>query len=116
MRLSLFTVSLVALATPFAAGAQQRTAYQQIAAGDFSKAEQTLIAERRIFPQRPELMLNLAAVYQQTGRADQARALYDMVLAEPEVMMDVSADRTAGSHAVARNGLRRLPGVQMSSR
>ena len=44
MRLSLFTVSLVALATPFAAGAQQRTAYQQIAAGDFSKAEQTLIA------------------------------------------------------------------------
>jgi len=116
MRLSLFTVSLVALAMPFAAGAQQRTAYQHIAAGDFSTAEQTLIAERRIFPQRPELMLNLAAVYQQTGRAEQARALYDQVLSQPDVVMDVSAERTAGSHAIARNGLRRLPGVQMSSR
>ena len=116
MRLSLLTLSVVALATPFAAGAQQRTAYQQIAAGDFGKAEQTLIAERRIFPQRPELMLNLAAVYQQTGRAEQARALYDQVLSQPDVVMDVSAERTAGSHAIARNGLRRLPGVQMTSR
>ncbi|MEG3088651.1 tetratricopeptide repeat protein [Sphingomonas sp. PB4P5] len=116
MRLSLFTMSVVALATPFAANAQDRTAYQHIATGDFQRAERTLIAERRIFPQRPELMLNLAAVYQQTGRAEQARALYDMVLGRPEVMMDVSADRVAGSHAIARNGLRRLPGVQMSSR
>jgi thioredoxin-like negative regulator of GroEL len=116
MRMSLFTLSVVALVTPSAAGAQQRTAYQQIAAGNFSKAEQTLVAERRIFPQRPELMLNLAAVYQQTGRAEGARALYEAVLNQPEVMMDVSAERTAGSHAIARNGLRRLPGVQMTSR
>ncbi|MEN2785632.1 tetratricopeptide repeat protein [Sphingomonas qilianensis] len=116
MRIALFTLAAVAAATPLAAGAQDRTGYSQIAAGDLATAERTLVAERRIFPQRPELLLNLAAVYQRTGRLEQARALYDMVLTQPDVAMDVPADRTAGSHDIARNGLRHLAGVQMSSR
>jgi thioredoxin-like negative regulator of GroEL len=116
MRFFVTTLSLVALATPLSISAQQRTGYGQIVSGDLKRAEQTLVAERRVFPQSPELMLNLAAVYQQTGRFDQARTLYDMVLSQPEVMMDMSADRVAGSHAIARTGLRRLSDVKLSSR
>jgi thioredoxin-like negative regulator of GroEL len=116
MRFSVITLSLVALATPLSVGAQQRTGYSQIVSGDLQRAEHTLIAERRVFPQSPELMLNLAAVYQKTGRLDQARALYDMVLGQPEVMMDMSADRVVGSHRIAQTGLRRLSDVKLSSR
>lgn len=99
-----------------AASAQERTGYTQIASGDYARAEQTLVAERRIFPQKPELMLNLAAVYQRTGRSADAQALYADVLAQPNMLMDVAADRTAGSHDIARAGLRKLVGVQMSAR
>ena len=116
MRVSLFTLSLVALATPFAASAQSRNAPTLIAAGDYRAAEQVLDADRKIFPQEPELLLNLAAVYQYTNRGTQARALYQDILAQPNVLMDLSAERTAWSHEVAQNGLRRLAGVQMSSR
>ncbi|WP_260598462.1 tetratricopeptide repeat protein [Sphingomonas endolithica] len=116
MRFFVVSLSLAALATPFSASAQQRTGYSQIVSGDLKRAEQTLVAERRVFPQSPELMLNLAAVYQQTGRLDQARSLYDMVLGQPEVMMDMSSDRIVGSHAIARTGLGRLADVKLSSR
>lgn len=62
------------LATP--ALAADRTGYQAIAAGDFATAAKQIEAERRIFPDRPELMLNLAAAYLRTGRTADARALY----------------------------------------
>lgn len=91
-----------------AAMAQDRTGYEAIAAGDFSRAARVLEAERRIFPQRPELMLNLAAVYRQTGRAAEARALYAAVLERPEVTMDLPSGVTRSSHALASAGLSRL--------
>lgn len=116
MRIPLITLSLVALGMPLSVGAQERTGYNQIVSGDLGGAERTLVAQRRVFPGSPELMLNLAAVYQQTGRIDQARMLYDTVLDQPEVMMDMSSNRIVGSHAIAQAGLRRLSGVQLSSR
>ena len=106
----------VALGAPVAAGAQERTAYTQIVSGDFRAAEQQLAAERRIFPQRPELMLNLAAVYGRTSRDRDAAALYNAVLAQPNVEMDVGGDRTAWSHDLAQAGIRRLAGMQLSLR
>ena len=115
MRMAISALVLVAAALPVAASAQ-RTGYVQIASGDLATAEQTLTAERRIFPQKPELMLNLAAVYQRTNRSTEARALYAEVLAQPDVLMDVSAERTAWSHDLAQAGLRRIGGVQMSAR
>lgn len=106
---TILVASLAAAAQ--AAPAQTRTdplAAQAIERGDYAKAERRLIAERRIFPNRPEILLNLAAVYAQTDRANEARALYQQVLANEDVLMDLSAERTASAHAIAETGLRQL--------
>ncbi|MEH3159058.1 MAG: tetratricopeptide repeat protein [Sphingomonas taxi] len=95
------------LTTP--ALAADRTGYQAIAAGDFATAVTRIEAERRIFPRRPELMLNLAVAYARTGRAGEARALYQHVLARPEVAMDMPDGTILSSHDVATRGLARLP-------
>lgn len=92
-----------ALAAP--AAAQERVGYSQIAAGRLAEAETLLNKERAIFPDRPELMLNLAAVYARTGRAAQARALYVDVLDAPAVDLDLPSGDFTSSHDVARNGL-----------
>lgn len=94
------------LTTP--ALAADRTGYQAIAAGDFTTAAKRIEAERRIFPERPELMLNLAVAYAQTGRVADARALYRNVLAEPAVAMDMPDGAVLSSHDVATRGLSRL--------
>ncbi len=103
-----------ALATP--ALANDRTGYQSIATGDLGSAEATLVAERRIFPDRPELMLNLAAVYGRTGRVDAARALYVEVLARPAVSMLMPSGAATSSHAVAERGLARVVPAVLATR
>lgn len=120
LTLSLAVVT-IALASP--AGAKSgtstdavRSAHHAIAAGDFTSAERLLTTERRIFPNRPEVLLNLAAVFAQTGRGEMANALYARVLAHEDVVMDLSADRTASAHAIAQRGLRRLAPVQTATR
>lgn len=100
----------------FPAQAQDAVATTAIVSGDFASAESKLLGELRIHPGRPELLLNLAAVYAQTGRMAEARSLYTKVLAQDEVLMDLTQDRTAGSHAIARKGLRHLEAVQFSAR
>jgi Tfp pilus assembly protein PilF len=100
------------------ASAQDRTGYSAIKQGDFSNAERMLTAQRRIHPDRPELMINLAAVYSRAGRTDDARSLYEAVLARPNLLMDVTPDQTAWSHDLATAGLRRMSGsgTRFSSR
>ncbi|WP_375271749.1 tetratricopeptide repeat protein [Sphingomonas sp.] len=88
--------------------AADRTGYEAIAAGNLSKAERTLSAERAIFPRRPEVLLNLAAIYARTNRTAQARALYDDVLAAAPVALEVADGCTLSSHDVAQRGLSRL--------
>ncbi|WP_288457002.1 tetratricopeptide repeat protein [uncultured Sphingomonas sp.] len=105
--------SAAVLATP--AMAKDRTGYQAISAGSLSQAEATLNRERAIFPSRPELMLNLAAVYARTGRIDQARALYGQVMEREAVAMDLPDGAVLSSHDIARRGLTRL-GSAMASR
>lgn len=102
------------LAVP--AAARDRTAYQAIAAGDLSDAERMLIAERRIHPQRPELMLNLAAVYERTGRSANARALYREVLSRDAVALDMANGATMSSHDIANVGLARSSGAEIVTR
>jgi thioredoxin-like negative regulator of GroEL len=103
---------------PMPAQAQNgdRVASAAIAKGDFAGAERMLVQELRIHPDRPELLLNLAAVYANTGRSSDARALYRRVLAQNDVLMDLSPDRTAGSHAIAVAGLRQLDRQATASR
>lgn len=96
--------------------AADRTGYQAIAAGDFVTATKRIEAERRIFPERPELMLNLAAAYMRTGRTADARALYRTVLARPAVAMDMPDGAVLSSHEVATRGLSRLPATTLATR
>ena len=88
--------------------AQVRTGYTAIAAGSLGDAERTLTRERAIYPQRPELMLNLAAVYARTDRAMQARALYADVLNGEPVAMEMRDGSVESSHLLARRGLAQL--------
>ncbi len=87
-----------------------------IAAGDYASAENALASELRIHPNRPELLLNLAAVYANTGRTSEARALYRKVLDQREVLMDLTPEKTASSYAVAYTGLKRISALQVTSR
>lgn len=93
--------------TSSAAIATDRVGYRAIAAGDFAAAVTKLEAERRIHPQRPELMLNLAAVYRSTGRSAEARALYQEVLARPVVMLDLPNGDVVSSRVLAAKALAR---------
>jgi thioredoxin-like negative regulator of GroEL len=106
-----FAIVGAALMAAAPAAAQERavrSSHAAIAQGDLAKAERVLTAERRIHPAKPEVLLNLAAVYAHSGRASDASALYRQVLAQQDVLMDLSADRTTGSHAIARAGLGKL--------
>ncbi|WP_374945207.1 tetratricopeptide repeat protein [Sphingomonas sp.] len=110
MRMGLAAFTVV-MAVPGLAQASDRTATGAIVTGDYASAERVLVAERRIFPARPELMLNLATVYRQTGRESEAQALYADVLRRPDVLMDMPDQRTMSSHALAQVGLQRLTQV-----
>ncbi len=117
MRIGLLILAAAPLVAALPALAQERAvASTQIAQGNYSQAESKLLAELRVYPERPELLLNLATVYARTGRAGEARRLYTRVLGENEVLLDLNNEQTVGSHALAQRGLRRLDTVQFSAR
>jgi thioredoxin-like negative regulator of GroEL len=117
MRIGFVLLAAAPLFAALPAQAQDNAvASTQIARGDYSQAESKLLGELRVHPGRPELLLNLAAVYVNTGRTDEARALYSKVLSKDDVLMDVTVNRTAGSHMLAQRGLRRLETVQFTAR
>lgn len=93
-----------------------RAAHDAIVSGNFSSAEQTLVAERRIFPARPELTINLAAVYARTGRTDLATSLYRDALSREAVMLDLGDAQPVSSHVIAQRGLSRLVPIQTAAR
>lgn len=106
--------AVIAAAAPV--HAKDRTGFRAISAKDFAKAEARLDAERRIFPNRPELLLNLAHVYRHTGRHTQARSLYAQVLAQDAVEMDLPSGRVATSHELANLGLALLGSNDIAAR
>lgn len=99
-------VAVAAMAVP--ATAQVRTGFTAISTGSLAEAERVLTRERAMFPQRPELMLNLAAVYARTDRAAQARALYADVLDREPVAMELANGSVETSHQLARRGLSQI--------
>jgi predicted Zn-dependent protease len=108
-------LALAAVALLAAPGyAKDRTGFQAIEAGDLAKAERRIERERKIFPDRPALLINLAAIYRQTGRAGEAQALYRRVLERPAVEMELADGAAASSHDLARAGLAR--GTQVATR
>ena len=113
---SVLMLGSAAIVGPAMAQSHVGAAHVAITKGDLAPGEQILIAERRIFPNRTEVLLNLAAVYASTGRPALAATLYDRVLADDDVVMDLSGDRTASAHGIARTGLRRITQTQTASR
>jgi thioredoxin-like negative regulator of GroEL len=111
--LAVLALGLV-VATP--AVAAERTGFQAIAAGNYAMAERQISAALRESPARPELMLNMAAVYMQTGRVAEARAMYAAVLGSPAVAVDMPSGAIVSSHDVAARGLQRLPKQTFATR
>lgn len=120
MRIVLATIVLAApLALMPVAHAETVTepyAHAAIQRGDYDRAERKLLAEQKIFPGKPEVLLNLAAIYAKTGRHNEARALYNRVMALETVQLDVVDGQVAGSHLVADRGLRLLDNARQASR
>lgn len=114
MRVPLIALAVAMVATPALAG--DRLGHEQIAAGDLHGAEATLVAERRIYPHRPELMLNLAVVYQQTGRTTAAQNLYRQVLERPDVSLLTPSGIALSSHAIAERNMARLAPTTLATR
>lgn len=78
----------------------------QILRGDYAGAERVIVAQQRMFPTDPDLLLNLATAYQRTGRMAQARALYRAVLSRPDEPLDLpNSAQPRSSHALAVRAL-----------
>ena len=108
---SLVAAAAATLVAGSSAAAQERAvrvSHEAIASGDLARAERVLHADRKIYGARPELLLNLAAVYAKSGRLSDATAMYRDVLGQPDAMMDLAADRAVSAHTLARLGLSRL--------
>jgi len=120
MNIARFGLVLVASAlftASAAIAADNSNGAAQILKGDYAAAERVILAQEKMFPGDPDLLLNLASVYRRTGRADEARALYRAVLARPDEMMDLSdtaEPRTA--HYLARAALARMDAPQLTAR
>ena len=106
-----------ALFSATAAVADDGNGAVQIMKGDYVSAERIILAQEKMFPGDPDLLLNLASVYRYTGRMSEARALYRAVLARPDEMMDVSnAAEPQTAHTLASAALGRMDATQLTAR
>lgn len=101
-------VMLATTAGAAVAGERDLHGATAIRAGDFGTAETILKTEMSGRWTTPETLLNMAHVYRHTGRADSARALYERVLGEDNVLMNVGGTRPLWSYDVARANLNQL--------
>lgn len=112
-------LALVGAASVVATGAAAQTTPSQaqtygfnaIARGDLNAAEARLIAQRAEEPNEPSVLLNLAYIYGRTGRADEATALYNQILASDDVLMISGKGEQVWSHALARKAMSRTTGI-----
>lgn len=100
--------------TAAAAGAQAFNGAGKIVQGNYAAAERDLVAQRGLYPDAVDLTLNLAAVYAATGRPVAARRLYEQVSAQPDEEVMVRNGVVAWSHALAAQGMARMPAVVAS--
>jgi cytochrome c-type biogenesis protein CcmH/NrfG len=116
------TVAIVAamLSVPAVSAASQTRSdpygHDAIERGEFEEAEAALRAQLALNPNKPELLINLAAIHARTNRADSAQALYQRVLASDDVSLLLRPGHALGSHAIAERGLRKLDQQRMAVR
>lgn len=92
-----------------AAGAQPFNGAAKLARGHYAAAEKEIVAERRAQADSVDLQLNLATLYASTGRAAQARALYQQVADAPDEQVALRNGRWASSRSLAARGLALTP-------
>lgn len=103
---------LALCATAMPAAAEGNTyGYDHIAARNLQAAEKRLEQQRAEEPDEPSVLINLAWVYRKTGRSAAAEALYERVLAQPDVLMALGSGKPAWSHTLAMKGLGRSTAV-----
>lgn len=116
-RVAVLTVGMALSAAPVSAQVMAvSSSHDAIVQGDYATAERLLTAEQRIFPDKAEVLINLAAVYANTGRYAAAESLYRHVLAQRDVLMDVSTDQTVSAHVIAQTGLSRITPTRTAAR
>jgi hypothetical protein len=108
----LVAAAMAAAAPAFAAtwatdDVSDRYAAGAILRGDYRNASDRLWTAFGHGDRRPEVLLNLAAVQVSRQDADDARALYSMVLSQKNVDMR-TPNGPAWSHDIAQRGLSRL--------
>lgn len=113
---ALIVTGLLAMPVLAQAAGDDNNGYTQIMQGKLAAAEAMLVQQRRMFPGDADLTLNLAAIYANTGRVTQARALYTDVLRQPDQSMKMAHQRTASSHAIATIGLKRISATELTAR
>lgn len=86
-------------------------AYEQIAQGRLTAAEQTLAARNVRDARDPGRLINLAVVYGRTGRIDEARSAFAAAAAAPEEMLIAADGRDISSRDLAREGMNWLQGM-----
>ncbi len=91
-------------------------AHDAIENGRFAEAETSLRAQLALEPTKPELLINLAAIYARTNRMDAAQSLYNRALTAENVSLLLKPDVALNSHDIARRGLNKLDQQRMAAR
>jgi len=77
---------------------------------DWKRAEQ-LLAASSAAETDPARLLNLAHVYRKTGRELEAKKLYEAVLAERDMTVELASGEPASAHQLAQRALAQPTGV-----
>ncbi len=85
-------------------------AFSAIMDSDWKRAEQQL-AESSAAETDPARLLNLAHVYRKTGRELEAKQLYEAVLAERDMTVELASGEAASAHQLAQRALAQPTGV-----
>ncbi len=80
-------------------------AYEQIAKGHLTAAEQMLTPRNVRDARDPGRLINLAVVYGRTGRIEQARNAFAAAAAAPEEMLIAADGRDISSRDLAHEGM-----------
>ena len=107
MKLASVAMAAVLVASSGMASADAYNGAGKIVRGDYAAAERDLRGQQALYPDRVDLLLNLAAVYTATGRDVEARRNYRRVASQPDQEVVLSSGGSTGSHALAARGLAR---------
>ncbi len=114
--LAILVAAGLGVGLPVPGYAESFSGAERIATGDLNAAEREIAEQRRVFPNDPDLLINLAHVYARTERTAEAQDLYRAVLGRPDEEMILPDGRTMMAHALASEALRRISAPVIATR